>query len=166
MKSRTASAALMAAAMLASCDPVHEAQKDVVNAEPSGARNGPLHRPGQPCIVCHDGALLDPSAFSIAGTIFANANDTTPLPDAIVTITSVDGTVRTLTTNAAGNFYAQASDYTPKYPLHVTLTSGGSTIKMTSHIGGNGSCAFCHSDPPGQSSPGHVYFDVPDGVAP
>jgi hypothetical protein len=157
---------LVAAALAASCDPVHEQQIDALGGETPGVPRGPLHRPGQPCIVCHDGALGDPPAFSIAGTIFQDGNDTTPLDGATVSITSVDGSLMSLTTNAAGNFYASAGDYTPKYPLHVSLTSGGSTIKMTSHIGGNGSCAFCHSDPSGPSSPGHVYFDVPNGIAP
>jgi hypothetical protein len=166
MKARSLASWVLGAAILASCDPVHEAQKDALGGETPGVRNGPLHRPGQPCIVCHDGALGDPPAFSIAGTIFADGNDTTPLPNAMVTITSVDGSTYALTTNAAGNFYAPAGDYTPKYPLHVSITSGSSTIKMTSHIGGNGSCAFCHADPAGPSSPGHVYFNVPNGIAP
>jgi hypothetical protein len=166
MSGRALAGWLVAASLAASCDPVHQAQIDALGGETPGVPRGPLHRPGQPCIVCHDGAVGDPPAFSIAGTIFQSASTTTPLEGATVSITSVDGTLQTLTTNAAGNFYASTRDYTPEYPLHVAVTSGGTTIKMQSHVGGNGSCAFCHADPSEPGSPGHVYFDVPNGVAP
>jgi hypothetical protein len=153
-------AVLTVAALAGSCDPVHLQQEDVLGDNAPGVQNGPLHRPGQPCLVCHDGD------FSMAGTIFVGGNDTTPLPGATVTLTSADGTTASFTTNAAGNFYAQVGDYTPHYPIHVAVTSGGTTVKMASHVGGNGSCAFCHVDPAAPSSPGHVYFDVPNGIAP
>ena len=58
---------ILGAAMMASCDPVHEAQKDAIGGDTPGVPNGPLHHPGQACIVCHDGALTDPSAFSVGG---------------------------------------------------------------------------------------------------
>jgi hypothetical protein len=154
------SAALVAAALAGSCDPVHEHQEDVLADNAPGVQNGPLHRPGEPCLVCHDGD------FSMAGTIFVGGNDKTPLAGATVTLTGADGVTESLRTNAAGNFYANASDYTPHYPVHVSVTSGGTTVQMVSHIGGNGSCAFCHVDPAGPGSPGHVYFDVPNGIAP
>ena len=38
--------------------------------EAPGVRRGPLHRPGQPCLLCHDGALGDPQRFTVAGTVF------------------------------------------------------------------------------------------------
>ncbi len=86
--------AVLAAAALASCDPVHEAEKDAIGGDTPGVPNGPLHHPGQACIVCHDGALFDPPAFSIAGTIFQDGNSTTPLPNATVTSTRARTTTR------------------------------------------------------------------------
>ena len=82
MKPWALAAWVLTAAIVASCDPVHEQQKDALGGETPGVPKGPLHRPGQPCIVCHDGAFGDPPEFSIAGTIFVDGNDTTPLSDA------------------------------------------------------------------------------------
>jgi hypothetical protein len=149
-------------ALSSSCDPVHEQEKAALGGETPGVPQGPLHRPGQPCIVCHDGEFGDPSAFSMAGTVFLNANSLTPAAvGATVTLQSADGTTVSTTTNEAGNFYFTPDAYTPKYPVHVTqITLGSTSILMHSHIGGNGSCAWCHADPAGPNSPGHVYFNI------
>jgi hypothetical protein len=154
--------ALAAAALLAgSCDPVHDDAQAALGGETPGVPPGPLHRPGQPCLVCHDGATGDPAALSMAGTVFLEGNSLTPAPGAVVLLTNADGTTATATTNAAGNFFLAPGAYTPIYPVHVTsITMGGASITMHSHIGGNGSCAGCHADPAGSDSPGHVYFDV------
>ena len=61
------SAALVA---LAACDPVHGDAISALGPEAPDVRQGPLHRPGQPCLLCHDGALGDPQRFTIAGTVF------------------------------------------------------------------------------------------------
>jgi len=132
-----------------------------LGAETPGVPRGPLHRPGQPCIVCHDGEPGDAKAFSMAGTVFLDANSLTPAAvGATVTFSNADGTTVSTPTNAAGNFFLTPDVYAPGYPVHVTVTLGGSSIKMQSHIGTNGSCAGCHADPAGPNSPGHVYFIV------
>lgn len=148
----------------ASCDPVHDDAKSALGGETPGVRRGPLHRPGQPCLVCHDGEFGDPGAFTVAGTVYFDAGDTTPVVGATVTLQSADGTMASVLTNAAGNFYLTSGQYVPSYPVHVNgVTLGPVSVAMHSHIGGNGSCAGCHVDPPGPDSPGHVYIDVPDG---
>ncbi len=148
----------------ASCDPVHGDAKSALGGETPGVPRGPLHRPGQPCLVCHDGASGDPHAFTMAGTVYLDAGDTTPVEGATVTLESVDGTMASVLTNAAGNFYLTSEQYTPRYPVHVnSVTLGPVSVAMHSHVGGNGSCAGCHVDPPGPDSPGHVYINVPDG---
>ena len=43
-----------AASALAACvDESHELQVQALGAEVPGVPMGPLHRPGQPCLVCH-----------------------------------------------------------------------------------------------------------------
>ena len=151
----------VAAALAGSCDPVHDDAQAALGGETPGVPPGPLHRPGQPCLACHDGETGDPPAFSMAGTVFLDANGLTPAPGAALLLTNADGTTATATTNAAGNFFLTPGTYAPKYPVHLTsITMGSVSITMHSHIGGNGSCAGCHADPPGPDSPGHVYFDV------
>jgi hypothetical protein len=165
---RAACALLVIAASAGACDPVHDDAKAALGGEAPGVRPGPLHRAGQPCLVCHDGAAGDPPAFSVAGTVFLDANDTTPVAGAAVILGGADGvTSPASTTNAAGNFYLTPDEYAPRYPFSVnSITVGDVAIAMHSHIGGNGSCAGCHVDPPGPDSPGHVYFNVPPGMTP
>lgn len=150
------------------CDPVHADAQAALGGEKPGVPRGPLHRAGQPCLVCHDGESGDPHAFSVAGTIFLDADDTVPVPGAIVVLQNADLSFSPpVTTNAAGNFYLTPDQYSPKYPLHVaSITLGTVAVSMHSHIGINGSCAGCHVDPPGPGSPGHVYFNVPVGMTP
>lgn len=156
------------------CDPVHADAQSALGGEQPGVPRGPLHRPGQPCLVCHDGESGDPRAFSVAGTIFLDADAAVPVAGATVSLQGADGTLSptgsgapTATTNAAGNFYLTPQQYVPKFPLAVAgITLGSVAIAMHSHIGGNGSCAGCHLDPPGPGSPGHVYFNVPPGMTP
>ncbi len=161
-----AASAVAALVALVACDPV---KSDAVNAlgdEAPGVRRGPLHRPGQPCIVCHDGAIGDPQEFSVAGTIYQTQNSTTPADNARVTLTGTDGTSITTTTNAAGNFYLQPREFTPVYPLKVSVTWNGSkVVEMKTRIGRDGSCAFCHTDPAGPTSAGHIFVPA-DGATP
>lgn len=166
-------AALAAGAVIASCgDPVHDGEVTALGPEAPGVSPGPDHRPGQPCLVCHGGQGPASAQFALAGTVFqipapapaTGANGVT------VKITDVNSSVGTATTNSVGNFYILASDYSPTYPVDAELDEGSSTVKMLTHIGRNGSCGYCHFDPPGTGSPGHVYLadslaDLPDGGA-
>jgi hypothetical protein len=156
-------AVIAALAVVASsaCDPVHDDARAALGGETAGVPPGPLHRPGQPCLVCHDGASGDPAALSMAGTLFADGNALTPQAGATVHLMDALGSTASVTTNAAGNFFLTPATFTPKYPVHVTsITLGAASITMHSHIGGNGSCAGCHADPAGPDSPGHVYFQI------
>jgi hypothetical protein len=153
--------AALAGAAAGSCDPVHDNARAALGGEVPGVPPGPMHRPGQPCLLCHDGATGDPAAFSMAGTVFLDANTLTPAPGATVTLVGADGTTTSATTNGAGNFFLTPGAYAPRYPVHVTsVTLGGVSVTMHSHIGGDGSCAGCHFDPAGPDSPGHVYFQI------
>ncbi len=150
---------------LGACDPVQSDAVASLGDEAPGVKKGPTHRPGQPCIVCHDGAIGDPPAFSVAGTVFVAEGDRTAANRATVALTDSTGKTYSTTTNTAGNFYVAPSEFTPNYPMKVAVTYGGVTVKMTSLIGRDGSCGGCHTDPAGPASPGHVYIP-PDGGAP
>ena len=158
-------AALGSLGALASCDPVHSDAVSALGGEAPGVRTGPLHRPGQPCLLCHDGKVGDPGEFSVAGTIFLNATGATPAPGVVVTLTSANGATHTLTSNAAGNFYASPGQFTPAYPMSVVLTSSSTVVRMSTLIGRAGACATCHQDPAGPSSAGHIFVPA-DGVTP
>jgi hypothetical protein len=152
---------------LLGCDPVVDDAIAALGGEAPGTHPGPLHRAGQPCLLCHDGSLGDPPEFSVAGTVFLDTSDTTPARNAQVELKANDGTSLTLTTNAAGNFYVPATRWNPQYPLQVEVSFQGQSVPMLSRIGRDGSCASCHVDPAGPDSPGHVYAVAVDaGVTP
>jgi hypothetical protein len=165
--------ALCTVGPLFACDPVHDDAVSALGGEAPGVRRGPLHRPGQPCILCHDGAIGDPQRFTVAGTVFQTPGAKEAAVGATVKLTDANGTSMEVTTNAAGNFYLTPSQYDPVVPVQVLVNAGGSAVKMQTLIAGNlteepnnGSCASCHVDPAGPSSPGHVCLMLDDGGTP
>ncbi len=156
-------------AALGACDPVHTDDIAALGGETRGVPKGPLHRPGQPCTLCHDGALRDPPAFSVAGTIFQTPGAGIGASGIVVAMTDSAGTsYQAPATNGAGNFYVTPRQWTPTYPIIQTvLVENGATVAtMYSQISWSGSCAWCHSDPPSESSPGHVSLTLDDGGIP
>jgi hypothetical protein len=152
---------------LVACDPVQDEAVNTLPGEVAGTPPGPLHRRGQPCLLCHDGALGNPVQFSVAGTVFTTPDDKAPAIGAHVEITAADQAKKTFTTNASGNFYVEARQWSPHFPLQVSVTFQSQTLDMNSTIGREGACAGCHFDPYGPNSPGHVYaVSVDAGVAP
>jgi mono/diheme cytochrome c family protein len=147
------------AALHASCmDPVHSRAVDDLGPEEGGIKPGPRHRAGQPCVVCHGNAGPGSPEFSLAGTVYAVQGQ--PEPAQGVTVKMTDSKNRTVTkvTNDVGNFYVNFAEFAPSYPVFVEIAQNGQTVKMTSRIGGKGSCAECHL---GKGDPGHmpaVYF--------
>jgi hypothetical protein len=152
--------------LLAACDPVLTNEIDALGSEVNGVDTGPLHRPGQPCLLCHDGASGDPTQFSVAGTVFMKATGTKPAQRATIELQGADGMKFNATTNAAGNFYVSPGQFEPKFPLEVKVHYQSETITMETLIGGDGSCAGCHEDPAGPDSPGHVFVMLDDGGVP
>ena len=53
-----------------SSDPVRDQRIERLGPEVSGVPEGPLHRPNQPCLLCHAGAGPGDAVFSLAGTVF------------------------------------------------------------------------------------------------
>jgi hypothetical protein len=163
----------IAAASAAACfvDPVHDDEVSALGPETPGVPRGPLHRPGQPCLVCHGGSGPASHQFSVAGTAFALKDQNQPLPTAIVSLADENDASVDLEANAAGNFFVTPGEYEPYWPVHVQLALGNISATMNSHIGRDGSCADCHYEPPGPQTPGYVYLfvsqsDFPDGGIP
>jgi hypothetical protein len=164
---------LLVLASSGGCDPVRDDAVSALGGETPGVENGPLHRPGQPCLLCHDGALGNPSRFTIAGTVFQTPMDRVAVIGATVAVVDAHGKTINLTTNSAGNFYIKPEQYEPAFPLQVSVqAAGGTPVPMHTIIAGNGTvapngaCASCHFDPPGPDSPGHVYVTLDDGGTP
>jgi hypothetical protein len=144
--------------LLGACgDPVRERAVDELGPETPGVPEGPLHRPGQPCLLCHSDAGGE-SPFSLAGTVYLDAATATPIDGVEVHIVDSSGNKFSTVTNCAGNFIAWPADYSPDFPCWVSLRSGNVYREMSSAIYRDGSCAGCHRDPRGPSSAGHVFL--------
>jgi len=121
---------------------------------------GPLHRPGQPCLLCHQegGVAPDSSTFSVAGTVFVDATAQRPAPGVSVIILDRAGGAFTAATNCAGNFFVRPESFIPSYPMWVTLRAGSVQRDMDSASYREGSCAACHAGARGPASAGPVYL--------
>src|SRR5262245_59193898 len=92
------------AAWLVGCDdPLQERAVEALGPEPFDVPEGPLHRPGQPCVLCHDGE--DARAFSVAGTVYLTPDSDTPAAGASVGLVDAKGAGFVAITNCAGNFF-------------------------------------------------------------
>jgi hypothetical protein len=140
-------------------DPVRDDIISGLGGEVPGVRHGPLHRPGQPCTLCHDGGRAH--EFSLAGTVFQSTDSRAPLRGAAVRITDATGTTQAIETNAAGNFYVSSDDWSPAFPLWITVEYRGDCLDMKTQDFRDRSCASCHSDPASNEAEGHVYFEGP-----
>jgi hypothetical protein len=146
---------LVAASPLACGDPVKDLAVEALGPEAPGVPEGPLHRPGQPCLVCHDGATA--RAYSVAGTVYLAPDAEEPAAGTSVHLIDAEGQRFTAVTNCAGNFFLQPGELDPIYPVWTALRAGTWQIAMESPIHGEGSCAGCHGLAPGPSSAGRVY---------
>ncbi|MGH7286350.1 MAG: hypothetical protein ACRELY_32935 [Polyangiaceae bacterium] len=156
MRSGLLAFALLLLATSCSLDPVRDEDQADLGDEARGVGPGPLHRPGQPCLVCHDGSTA--SAWSMAGTVYAVRGEDAPLSGASVILTDATLATFTATTNEAGNFYIEPSTWQPTYPVRVSVSLGDFTSTMTTIIGRDGSCAGCHVDPASRVVVGRVYL--------
>lgn len=160
-------ALLFSAGALTACeDPAKEAQIAELGGEALGVPLGPLHRPGQPCTVCHDGATA--REFAIAGTVYWALDSRSPAPGTRVDLVDGEGNQQSALTNCAGNFFIYPEDLVVDYPFWITLSAeGASSITMDSPVNGSGSCATCHKKTFSTRSTGRVYlYENPPGPPP
>lgn len=166
-------------AFASSCaDPTQTAEVSSLPPEDPSVPPGPTHRPGQPCLTCHGGMGPANQTFVTAGTIYAQQYpvDGGPLAFGSVYLVDSTGSAFTTTTNGAGNFYVTPDQWSPVFPLgahpgdagvggRISVSGPGappsSAIPMMSAIDRAGvyaSCSYCHFDPPGPTTPGHIYL--------
>jgi hypothetical protein len=138
-------------------DPVPDAAVAALGPENSAVPPGPLHRPGQPCLVCHVAGGRAP-AFSLGGTVFVDVTGKAPVGNVDVIILDAANRTYTSQTNCAGNFYVLPSEFAPTYPYWATLRAGTVQRDMDSPSYRDGSCAACHAGAPGPASAGVVYL--------
>lgn len=141
----------LVALLLASCnDPVRDRKIAELGGEDPAIPVGPLHRAGQPCLLCHsDGGPAGDKPFAIAGTIFAtNAPGSPGQKDVLVRFVDGSGGFPNFdpVTNESGNFFVRVDDW-PKltFPARVAIFPPGKPAQpMASTINREGSCNACH----------------------
>ena len=122
--------------------------------------------------MCHGGSGPASRSFAVAGTVYqAQSGEVVPQTARRCTVVDTNGSQATATTNAAGNFWVLESHVDPDVPRprRGGRRTATSRTPMFTHIGRDGSCATCHSDPPGGDLVGHIFLapgDEPDGGFP
>jgi hypothetical protein len=142
------------ACMFMSCtDPVRSQRIAALGGEDPGVPTGPLHRPGQPCVLCHSsGGPASNAPFVIAGTIFeTNSPDSNGADGVQVLFIDAASSQRRYDTNEVGNFFIPESEWSDlTFPFKVGLLSkDGKQVPMNSTVNREGSCNFCHRPVPG-----------------
>jgi hypothetical protein len=149
-------------------DPVRDSAVETLGPEAAGVPRGPLHRPGQPCLLCHDEKGGAAPLLSVAGTVYADPDSRKALNKVKVVLQGEGGRMATALTNCAGNFYLRPAEFAlPRGARSWVYLSGASeTIEMESPFYVEGSCATCHLDPLAPGSAGHIYLFANGGPIP
>jgi len=108
-------------------------------------------------VLCHSDAG-GASPFLVAGTVYVSADSPTPIDGVQVNLIDSLQHQFVATTNCAGNFFVRPLDFSPDAPIWVTMRRDAVFRAMNTAIYREGSCAGCHSDPPGPTATGHVYL--------
>jgi hypothetical protein len=184
-----AATCLLAPALAGCPNPVIDAQIEALGPEDPNVPPSDIHRPGQPCLLCHGPYKGASPEMSVAGTIYAypfdlGYEDGNPIPAVGIEVEISDSLDSSPTlppiTNCAGNFYVTKADWSPAFPLRTSIRyefAPGDTdrVPMDTRISRDGSCAGCHEGEPNQGSPGWVYcaelesgviFEKPDTCLP
>jgi hypothetical protein len=177
---RLASVWLSAALLLVACgDPVPEEKIADLGPEAPGVPVSALHRPGQPCVLCHAGKWpgdAEPT-LALGGTVyvynpnFRCDNDETvaaasvPAANVEVHVQDAAGRRITMLTNAAGNFMLKSSEGEPTYPFWTKIRYKDPSgvmppvdVAMNTHVFRDGSCATCHQNTLGAESAGPIHL--------
>lgn len=103
-----------------------------VPTEDTGFRDGQYPR---------DAAHTNILFFSVAGTVFADADGTGLVAGAVVRVTDATGTTEEMVTNSSGNFFTQADLV---FPLAAEIEHGGRKKAMSEPLR-SGDCNSCHA---------------------
>jgi hypothetical protein len=165
-------------------DAFRDPQIEALGGEFPGTTPSQFHRPGQPCVLCHDSYEGAEPELSIGGTLFYfppdGAGFPVTTPGFVVSIVDSKGKSFNAEVNCFGNFFIEKSVFEPAYPILTEVLQRDEETgelrtnqQMNSRIGRDGSCAACHVDPKSWLSPGPVFvagapedFDppAPDGA--
>jgi hypothetical protein len=124
-----------------------------------GDSGSPNMHPGRACITCHD-TRDDAPSFRIAGTVYPtvhepdDCNGASSTGGAKVVVTDANGTIVTLTPNAAGNFY-DPSRASLVLPYHAKVVRNGLERSM-SDAQTIGDCNSCHTVDGANGAPGRI----------
>jgi hypothetical protein len=124
--------------------------------EPTAGTTGPLMRPGDNCLRCHQAnSAVGAPEWTAAGTVFPvhDAPTMDGVEGAMLSITDATGHTVSLVTNEVGNFY---TDEPLTAPLHVALELAGERIEMPVPAPA-GSCNACHSKSPVGGPRGRIF---------
>lgn len=167
----------LAAGAVSCTNPVRDAEIEALGDEDPNVPEGPDHRPGQPCVLCHN--PLGPasgSPFAMGGTVYQTKTGLIGAPDVEVLFVAANNSAPTrvneagrplgIFTTLSGNFFVRESEWEElAYPVKTGIYGPTGIRKtMQSHIGREPSCAKCHRDPdPAQplsvlSAAGHIYL--------
>jgi len=152
-------------------DPVREREIAALGGETPGVPHGPLHRPGQPCGLCHGADGPDNPTFSLAGTLYRSPTSLEPFRNATIHFIDSTGDQRATKSNCAGNFYVRSDEWTPSWPLWSKVEykdANGITkaAEMSSAIFRETSCSTCHTDPASPSTVGRLYVAEDEATLP
>lgn len=163
MSARLLVAAVAVLASLAGCIGTTPEQRERDALPPFPYDGDELHRPGQPCLLCH-------SEFALAGTVYERITDADGIGGVEVHI--VDGMGRAIeaTTNRVGTFIVRQGgggrqgetsvSFEPVPPFTISMRGpAGEAQAMQSLVWREGSCAGCHTlDGPDEASAGRVFL--------
>lgn len=161
--------ACIALSCLSCGDPVTDGRIADLGPEQDAFPPSDIHRPGQPCVLCHSDYEKAEPRLSIGGTLFLEPVAGEPLqPVSGYTIRLNDSAsqIVNLITNRCGNFFITEEEFAPTYPMRAELFGPSLTdldnlvqiTVMSTRIGRDGSCASCHNHPASVFSPGVVFL--------
>jgi hypothetical protein len=146
----TAVGVLALSTFATSCtDPAKDRAIERLGPEADGVPEGPEHRPGQPCVLCHsEGGPASDKRFAIAGTVYDDNTGAKGAENVKVLFIDADLADREVVTNAVGNFFLRESEWPDlKFPFKTGVLRGTTGVKMQTTINREGSCNFCHQLP-------------------
>jgi hypothetical protein len=98
-----------------------------------------MHNAGMDCLGCHKtGGIALP--FTLAGTLYSNANGSAPVAGATINVTDKTGAPLKIVTADNGNFW---TTNTLTFPLKVNASLCPNTVHMNGSPG-VGACNSCH----------------------
>jgi len=109
--------------------------------EPAATASGSQgHKAGQNCLNCH--ATMSASRrWTVAGTLYSDAQGSSALSGATITVTDSNGTVIKLVSHSNGNFY---TNKTVTFPLSISASKCPDTQVMEDPLT-EGGCNGCHT---------------------